>query len=127
LPALAGENGMWILRLLSLLPLGVLYVLSDCLYVAIYHIWRFRRQLSLSNLRHSFPDKSPAELERICRQAYRNACALIAEVLKGSVLSAQELRRRVRIVNPEAIEEFTGAGQSVVLLASHHCNWEWLL
>jgi KDO2-lipid IV(A) lauroyltransferase len=118
---------MWFLSLLSRLPLAVLYGLSDCLYVVIYHIWRFRRQLSLSNLRNSFPGKSPAELERISRQSYRNACNLIAEVLKGAVLDARALGERVHLLNPEAIDEYTSAGQSVVLLASHHCNWEWLL
>ncbi len=118
---------MFVLKLLSRLPLGVLYVLTDCLYVVIYHIWRFRRDLSLANLRHSFPDKSAAELERISRHAYHNACDLIAEVLKGAVLGESALRRRVRIVNPEALEPYIRAGQSVVLLASHHCNWEWLL
>lgn len=118
---------MWFLKLLSRLPLSVLYMLTDCLYFIIYHIWRFRRELSLANLGNSFPGKDAAELERISRLAYRNACNLIAEVLKGAALSEQALRQRVRIVNLEAIDEFTRAGQSVVLLASHHCNWEWLL
>jgi KDO2-lipid IV(A) lauroyltransferase len=116
-----------VLKLLSRLPLSVLYVLTDCLYVFIYHIWRFRRKLSLSNLSNSFPDKSAAELELVARQAYRNTCNMIAEVLKGAVISEQELRQRVRILNIEALEGFAQAGQSVVLLASHHCNWEWLL
>lgn len=102
-------------------------MLTDCLYFIIYHIWRFRRELSLANLGNSFPGKDAAELERISRLAYRNACNLIAEVLKGAALSEQALRQRVRIVNLEVIDEFTRAGQSVVLLASHHCNWEWLL
>jgi len=116
-----------VLKLLSRLPLGVLYLLSDALYLVIYHVWHFRRTLSLANLRRSFPDKGEAELERISRQAYRNACDLIAEVLKGAALGEHELSRRVRIVNPEVIEQYTRAGQPVVLLASHHCNWEWLL
>ncbi len=118
---------MFVLKLLSRLPLGVLYVLTDGLYVFIYHIWRFRRKLSLSNLENSFPDKSAAELESIAMQSYRNAANMIAEILKGAVMSESELRRRVRILNIDAIEQFTRAGQSVVLLASHHCNWEWLL
>ena len=118
---------MFFLKLLSRLPLGVLYALTDGLYVIIYHIWRFRRELSLSNLRNSFPDKSEAELAQIARLAYRNACNMIAEVLKGAALSGEELRRRVRILNIEILEQFTKAGQPVVLLASHHCNWEWLL
>ena len=42
-------------------------------------------------------------------------------------MSEEELRQRVRIMNIEAVERYTQAGQSVVLLASHHCNWEWLL
>lgn len=118
---------MPVLKLLSQLPLSVLYVLSDCLYVLVYHFWRFRRQLSLSNLRNSFPDKSAAELDLIARQAYRNACDMIAEVLKGAVISEHELRRRVRILNADAVTRFTQAGQSVIMLLSHHCNWEWLL
>lgn len=118
---------MLVLKLLSRLPLSVLYLLTDCLYVLVYHIWRFRRELSLSNLRNSFPDKSAAELELIARRAYRNACNMIAEVLKGAAISEPELRRRVRILNVEAVTRFTQAGQSVIMLVSHHCNWEWLL
>jgi len=118
---------VFFLKLLSRLPLGVLYALTDGLYVFVYHIWRFRRELSLSNLRNSFPDKSAAELELIARQAYRNACNMMAEILKGAVIGEQELRRRVRILNTDALARFTQAGQSVIMLASHHCNWEWLL
>jgi len=118
---------VFFLKLLSRLPLGVLYALTDGLYGFVYHIWRFRRELSLSNLRNSFPDKSAAELELIARQAYRNACNMIAEILKGSIIGEQELRRRVRILNIDALARFTQAGRSVIMLASHHCNWEWLL
>ena len=116
-----------ILKLLSCLPLNVLYLITDLIYVIIYHIWRFRRKLSLLNLKNSFPDKSAGELERIARRAYRNACNMIAEVLKGATMEAGELQRRMRILNIEAVEKFTMNGRPVVLLASHHCNWEWLL
>ena len=102
-------------------------MLTDCLYLFLYHIWRFRRKLSLSNLRNSFPEKSAAELELIARQAYRNACNMIAEVLKGAVIGERELRERVRILNIDVLARFMNAGQSVIMLASHHCNWEWLL
>ncbi len=124
---LAGFNFVPILKFLSRLPLPVLYALSDVLYVVVYHIWRFRRQLSRTNIRNSFPDKPAAEVEVIARQSYRNACHLIAEVLKGATIGSEELRDRVRIENLSLLAPWFKARQPVVLLASHHCNWEWLL
>jgi KDO2-lipid IV(A) lauroyltransferase len=109
------------------LPLPVLYLLADCLYVFIYHIWRFRRGLSLSNIRNSFPGKSKTEVEAIARQSYRNACHLIAEILKAASIGAADLHSRVRVSNFSVLEPWIKSGQPVVLLASHHCNWEWLL
>jgi KDO2-lipid IV(A) lauroyltransferase len=35
--------------------------------------------------------------------------------------------RRVAFENPEVIEKYKAAQQSVVLLTAHTCNWEWLL
>ena len=118
---------MPILNVLSRLPLPVLYALTDCVYFIIYHIWRFRRGLSHSNIRNSFPDKPAAEVEAIARQSYRNACDLIAEVLKGASIEGGELRNRMRVANLTILEPWIKAEQPVVLLASHHCNWEWLL
>ena len=118
---------MFFLKILSRLPLAALYVLTDGLYLFIYHIWGFRRELSRSNLRNSFPDKSAAEIERIARASYRNACNMIAEILKGAVMPPEELRRRVAIVNADILQPYIAAGRPLVMLASHHCNWEWLL
>jgi len=118
---------VFFLKILSRLPLAALYVLTDGLYLFIYHIWAFRRELSRSNLRNSFPDKSPDEIERIARTSYRNACNLMAEVLKGAAMPPEELCQRVRIVNADLLQPYIKAGRPLVLLASHHCNWEWLL
>ncbi|HXD50905.1 MAG TPA: lysophospholipid acyltransferase family protein, partial [Burkholderiales bacterium] len=118
---------MIFLKLLSRLPLNVLYALTDILYFVIYHIWHFRRQLSLDNLQRSFPDKPARELERIARESYRNASDMIAEVLKGASMEPSALRERMRIRNVDVLAPYIAAQQPVVLLASHHCNWEWLL
>jgi Kdo2-lipid IVA lauroyltransferase/acyltransferase len=118
---------MFILNILSKLPLSMLYVLTDVLYIIIYHIWGFRRELSHGNLRNSFPEKSLEEIERIARMSYRNACNMIAEVLKGATMAKTDLQQRVHILNIDVIKQYLASGKPVVLLASHHCNWEWLL
>jgi KDO2-lipid IV(A) lauroyltransferase len=118
---------MLLLKLLSRLPLSVLYVLTDCLYLFVYRLGRFRRTLSLDNLRHSFPDKTDGEIVRIASQSYHNAFDMIAEVVKGAAIAPDQLRRRMQIRNLELLAPYLSARQPVVLLASHHCNWEWLL
>lgn len=51
---------------------------------------------------------------------------MLVEVIKSITLSKEQLKKRVHISNPEVLDEFTSSRQSVVLLASHQCNWEWL-
>ncbi len=118
---------MFLLKLLSRLPLGVLYVVTDCLYVLIYRLGKFRHALSVDNLRRSFPQKSEHELEDVARQSYHNAFDMIAEVVKGADLPSAEIRKRMQIRNLELLAPQLSANKPVVLLASHHCNWEWLL
>jgi KDO2-lipid IV(A) lauroyltransferase len=118
---------MLLLNLLSRLPLRVLYALTDVLYVFVYRVWRFRKTLTLKNLRRSFPDKTEAEIARIAAVSYHNASDMIAEIVKGAAMPPVEIRQRMRINNLEILAPYLGANRPVVLLASHHCNWEWLL
>lgn len=43
--------------LLSLLPFGILYVLSDIAYIIMYYVVRYRRDIVHYNLSTSFPEK----------------------------------------------------------------------
>ncbi|MDD6228906.1 MAG: acetyltransferase, partial [Bacteroidales bacterium] len=56
---------------LSLLPLGVLYGLADVTAWLARVVVRYRRKVIMDNLRHAFPDRSEAELKRICHRFYR--------------------------------------------------------
>jgi KDO2-lipid IV(A) lauroyltransferase len=118
---------MFFLKLLSHLPLAVLYGVTDVLYFLIYRLGSFRQALSLDNLRRSFPDKPDAEIVRIARQSYHNAFDMIAEVVKGADMPPAAIRERMHIRNLELLAPYLSADKPVVLLASHHCNWEWLL
>jgi KDO2-lipid IV(A) lauroyltransferase len=116
-----------LLKFLTRLPLPVLYELSRALFRGAYYVFRWRRPLAAANLRNAFPEKSESERAAILKQSYRNLADLIVETLYGYGASAADMQRRVRIENPELIRECTQHGQSVVLLAAHFCNWEWLL
>ncbi len=117
----------FLLKSLTRLPLPVLYELSRAIFRIAYYVFRWRRPLAATNLRNAFPEKTEAQRAAILKRSYRNLADIIVETVYGFGASAADMQRRVRIDNPELLRQFTERGQSVVLLAAHFCNWEWLL
>jgi KDO2-lipid IV(A) lauroyltransferase len=74
-----------------------------------------------------FPAKSEAERRGLHKRFLKNFCDVMVEVLKSASMSAEALRSRIRILNLPAALRYLGAGQSVMFVTSHLCNWEWLL
>ena len=96
-------------------------------YYVVFRLIRWRRRLAAENLANAFPEKMSTERDEILAQSYRNLGRFLGEALWGWGATESELASRVRYVNPEMIDRFTLNGQSIVLLAAHFCNWEWLL
>lgn len=116
-----------LLRILAAFPLPVLHALGWWLFVVAFYVVRWRVPLARSNLAAAFPEKSEAERSRILRDTYRNLGAALLEAIWGYGATAAELKRRVRIVNPEIVDRCRAQNRSVIMLAGHVCNWEWLL
>jgi KDO2-lipid IV(A) lauroyltransferase len=114
-----------ILRLLSKLPLPVLYRLSDLVYLVVHRMFRWRRDVAAANLRRAFPEKSEAELAAILDRSYRNLADLIAEIVWAGGATREQLAERVQVENADVINTETRAGRSVLLMTAHFCNWEW--
>jgi len=118
---------MFFIRLLSRLPLPVLYIISDFLFFVSFHVIRYRRRLVKRSLRNSFPEKEEKEIKGIEKGFYKNLCDYAVEMLKLVTMPKEELSQRMLFKNPEVIEKFKAADQSILFLASHQFNWEWLL
>lgn len=80
-----------------------------------------------ANLVNSFPTKTTQELRAIETLFYRNLSDYAVETLHLLSIKREDLVKRMRFVNPEVIREYTDQNQSVLILASHQFNWEWLL
>lgn len=118
---------MVFIRLLSRLPLRLLYLLSDFLFIISYYVIGYRRRLVQKNLRASFPDKPEEVLLHIEKKFYRNLCDYAVEMIKLVTISEEELSARMKFNGMELLEKFKNENQSILFLASHHFNWEWLL
>jgi KDO2-lipid IV(A) lauroyltransferase len=115
------------IKFFSRLPLRALYAFSSFLYLLAFYVVRHRHQVIRGQLEKVFPDASDAERERIHRRFLKNFCDVVVEVLKSVSMSEADMRARVKIVNLDVARRHLDAGQSVMLVTSHLCNWEWLL
>ena len=123
----SGARSAWWARLLARVPLGALYRLADLLGWLAFRVFPYRQQVVRENLTRAFPQFDEIQLRAVIRRYYLGFAQMLVEVIKSVSLPAQEIRRRVRLVNLEAPRALLAQGQSVLLVAAHQCNWEWML
>jgi KDO2-lipid IV(A) lauroyltransferase len=111
---------------ITLLPMRILYVLSDVLYLILYYVLAYRRKVVAENLRNSFPDKSAEELKTIGKKFYRHLADVMIEILKLTHMSKAQSLRRMTIINIELLERLYAEGRDVAAVIGHYNNWEWL-
>jgi KDO2-lipid IV(A) lauroyltransferase len=115
------------IKFFSRLPLRALYAFSSFLYLLAFYVVRHRHQVIRGQLEKVFPDAGDAERERIHKRFLKNFCDVVVEVLKSVSMTEADMRAHVNIVNLDVARRHLDAGQSVMLVTSHLCNWEWLL
>lgn len=109
---------------ISLLPFPLLYLLSDGIYVLIYKVLGYRKEVVMNNLRNSFPEKDEAELKAIASKFYQWFCDLTLETLKTLTISPEEVRKRVEFKGKDILQQYAREKRSVILVLGHYGNWE---
>ncbi|MDR1682585.1 MAG: lysophospholipid acyltransferase family protein [Candidatus Symbiothrix sp.] len=113
----------WIL--LSLLPLWIMYRLSDALFYLLYYVLKYRRPVTRKNLSESFPEKSEVEIARIEKRFYRFLVDTFFETCKLATLSQKQIRRHMKFNNLEEVNADLNNGKSISLYVGHYGSWEW--
>lgn len=112
------------LWLLSKFPFWILYIISDILFVLVYHIIGYRKKVVFKNLRNSFPEKSEVEIESIARKFYKYLPDIIVEAIKMYSITEKEVVKRIELLNPEEVYRHFDNGKAVIGVTAHYCNWE---
>ncbi len=113
-----------LLWLISILPLRVLYFISDCFYVIVYYVIRYRRDIVTNNLNIAFPEKSVEEKTKIAKKFYHNLLDTFIEMLKMISASDRFIRKHVT-GNWEVVNALKETGRPVQAHLGHNFNWEW--
>ncbi|RYU92374.1 lauroyl acyltransferase [Mucilaginibacter terrigena] len=118
------NTGIFFLYLVSLLPFWFLYGVADVIFLVLYYVIRYRRDVVKLNLTNSFPERTEAERHKIERRYYRYMADLMVETIKMITVSEKSLRKRMKPTNPELVEHYFKQNRSIIAAAGHYCNWE---
>jgi KDO2-lipid IV(A) lauroyltransferase len=112
--------------LLSKLPFRVLYIISDVVFLILYYIVGYRRDVVLFNLKTAFPEMDKATLKETEKRFYHHFCDLFIEVIKTLSISEQNLRDRYLFTNIEVLQKYVDKDQPVLVTMGHYASYEWV-
>lgn len=109
---------------ISLLPLQVLYWLSDACAFVLYHIFKYRRKLVTENIKNAFPNLTVKERSTIEKNFYTSFCDNFIETLKLLSISSRELKSHI-VADYSEIEKVLAENDNCHIYLGHQFNWEW--
>ncbi len=113
-----------VLKPISLLPRGILYIISDILAFFLHKVVKYRRSLVEKNLAISFPEKNSSWIQDTTKAFYRNIGDVIVESIQAFSMSTAQGHYRMTVVNPEALQQSFDKGRSVIITGGHYVSWE---
>jgi len=76
------------------------------------------------NLKAIFPEKSEAEIKKICKTLFRNFAKYLVDFFRFNKLTKEYVEKNIEIRNIQYFEEGLKQGKGVIALTAHIGNWE---
>lgn len=109
---------------ISLVPLRILYIISDVCAYLLYHVFRYRRKVVKANIDRSFHYLDEKERLEIEKKFYNYFCDHFVETLKLYSMSEKELQNHITADYSE-LEKVLASNQNCHIYLGHQFNWEW--
>lgn len=116
-----------VMKPMSLLPYSVGNVISRFVYVVLYYLLGYRKNVVNTNLRNSFPEKTEAERRQIAKEFYKHLGDVLMDGIRAFSISKDELRKHLRCKNPELLRKYYDEGKDVIIAVGHYNSWELFL
>ena len=112
-------------KILSKLSFKKLYLFSDLINIFFLLIIPYRKKITLNNLKSVFNGKTKKEIKIIYKQYYNHLTDLILETIKLLDLNEKSIKKRIKLLNPEIVNNLD-KNRPTIILSAHYGNWEWL-
>lgn len=113
-----------VIYMFSILPMDMLYKISDLIFIVLFRIAGYRKEVAVQNLSRAFPDKKYNEIQSIEKEFYRNFADLFAEVVKSISISPIKQNCKLDVKGFEFVEKQVYNGKNVIAYLGHCANWE---
>ena len=84
----------------------------------------YRKEVIITNLKKSFPEKSELEIQQIQKKFHRFFCDLIVETIKTLTITKKEAAKRCRFKDLTLLNKLYGEKKKVIFVLGHYGNWE---
>ncbi len=112
---------------LSLLPLRIVYLITDFFFLILITVFPYRKAVIDKNLKLSFPNLSDHERKKIKRKFYRHFTDILAEGIKNLSFSKKQYHERITVKNHSLMDRLYKEDRNVLLVSGHYNNWEWII
>ena len=116
---------VFFIRLISLFPLRLLYIISDLLRIIVQYLFRYRVKVVDKNLNLASKNLSFKNLSSIKKDFYKYFIDLYLEVIKMDNLSEKFFLKNFEVQNIDLLNKYYDDGKSVILMLSHYSGYEW--
>lgn len=114
--------------LLSRLPNFILYAIADIVYLFIYYIVGYRKNVVFKNLKNSFPEKSDNELKQIAIKFYHHLSDIFIENIALIKMKPERVEKMVDYEScKNIITDQYNKNKHVIIVTAHYNNWEFYL
>lgn len=113
-----------LLWLITRLPISSLRLFSSLAFVIIYYIFGYRKKVVTQNLRNSFPDWDENKVQETAKKFYQHFCDSMLESVALIFVNEEHSLQRLKIKNPELLNELYEKDKSIVCMMAHYGNWE---
>lgn len=115
-----------LMKILAAIPLGAAYRLSSFIKWLMKDLLHYRRDVVMTNLARSFPEKRYNEISNICDEFYNHLAELIVEAIWYGGCDSKKFNNAgiLKVINPELTAELIEKSPSVMVMFAHTGNWE---
>ncbi len=111
--------------LICALPLPLARMLGRGLGKLLFAFGKSRREAAIANATRCFPEWDETKVHAMIRENFAQLGMVGVEFLSVSKISAEKIRRMVKLENEELLQEAQAQGKGVFLLGAHLGNWEY--